>query len=131
MEKQKKVFEIKLPKMLEYHPGYVYAVKVGDYIKIGRTHRPDYRLRGYSAFPPFDYELVLLERVPDCKFFERALQVPFIEFQVKGEWFDMPKYNMDYKQEIRKIFDDIFRQVKDDNIFKDYWKDLEDKFYGK
>lgn len=117
-----KKFIIQLPNYLEYNPGYIYAIRVGDHIKIGRTWSHKRRLEYYASFPPFEYEILLLESVPDSKFFERAIQLAFIEFQVKGEWFDMPKYDMDFRAEIKTIFNKILMQVKDNDVFDQYWK---------
>lgn len=110
-----------IPKYLEVNIGDVYIIKVGDYIKIGRSTNALNRFKQYESFPPFTIDILLHERVIDYKFYERALQNYLIEYQIKGEWFDLPKYTPDYKDILLKEFKRIDKQVKDDDVFPGYW----------
>lgn len=117
-----------LPKYLEYRPGWVYAVKVGDFVKIGRTKSPKNRLEKYKMYPPFNTEVIFLKAAPDQRFFERALQLYFSEFAFRGEWYDLPKYKLDYKKEIEQEYERIMEQVKSKEIFGEYWEKVEENF---
>ena len=67
--------------------GYVYAIRIDDYIKIGCTFSLDQRLHKYATFPPFSFEVLLTDYVLDKRMVERTWQVTFKDRQVKGEWF--------------------------------------------
>jgi hypothetical protein len=121
-------YRIVMPKYLENNFGFIYAIRLGDYIKIGKTKDVDRRIRTYENLPPFNVEVIIAEVVPDQNFFERALQMYFIEFQVKGEWFNMPQYDMDYKEEILTEYNRILKQVMDNSVFDGYWSKVEDSF---
>ena len=124
--KRSRRFEIRLPKFLEFRVGYVYAIRVGGYIKIGKTKHPDSRLKKYELYPPFDFKLIFLKKVPDQSFYERAIQLYFDEFRIKGEWFRFG--DEDVEGELNNIYNDITRQVEDDSIFPGYWTEVRDKF---
>jgi hypothetical protein len=99
---QTKKFPIKIPDYIyKDNKGFVYVIKIDNYIKIGSTKSLERRLSFYKTFPPFNYELILASEVYDMKFYERAMQYYFIEFQEKGEWFN-----------IEIMGDDVYKQVK-------------------
>lgn len=89
-------FNIKTHNYIYDKPGYVYAIKIGDYLKIGKTFNIQKRLEHYGSFPPFEYEILMVDYVCDNSFYERHFQSIFKEFQVKGEWFyigDVTRYH--------------------------------------
>lgn len=94
-------YKIVMPKFYtisKQSKGYVYVVRVDNFIKIGSTKSPKTRLEKYKTFPPFKYDILLLEEVEDRMFYERSLQTMLINFQIQGEWFEMPNWKSPKKQ---------------------------------
>jgi hypothetical protein len=91
-----KKMDIRVPTFYRYNnKGWIYAIKVGDYLKIGSTSSPERRFERYTSVPPFEIEVLILEEVEDKTFYERAFQSMFMDYQVKGEWFyigDVERY---------------------------------------
>lgn len=112
---QRKKYNIKIP---EYYvvskksKGYVYIVKIDNYIKIGSTHNLKNRLNSYKSFPPFNFELLLAKEVEDRVFYERALQACMLELQEKGEWFHRPAVWEDCKKGANDLFKYIEQEIK-------------------
>lgn len=89
-----KKYHIKKPTLYNTtgkYKGLVYAIQVGDYIKIGRTSSLKKRLQSYLMHPPFAYEVLFTKETLDTKCMEAALQHCFLKYQYKGEWFKFPQ----------------------------------------
>ena len=117
MELKSQKYRISLPSF--YHQndkkknGYIYVVKIGEYVKVGRAKNLDNRLKVYKSFPPFAYELLLSKKVEDCYFFERAIQKCLLEYQIKGEWFELPtQWTKNPKKGACDILKYVEKQVK-------------------
>ncbi len=71
--------------------GYVYILRAGDYVKIGRSKSPDARTTRLAIQLPFPVEV---EAVIPCESMvaaERRFHEIFAEYRTNGEWFLMPK----------------------------------------
>lgn len=66
---------------------YIYAVRVGDFVKIGRALDVAERLRNMQAAQT--EELKLLAAVPAHAALEGALHERFDKFRHRGEWFEL------------------------------------------
>ena len=58
----------------------------------------------YQNYPPFKYEIILVEEVSSCAWYERYIQSYFIEHQIKGEWFIVKEEWGDLKEKVYKVF---------------------------
>lgn len=68
-------------------PGYIYLIRLGRLVKIGRTTTPNSRLRDMLTILP-TARLLYLMRVPDMGI-ERELHLKYSEKRAHGEWFDL------------------------------------------
>lgn len=112
-QQTKAKYKIVMPKFYtisKQAKGHVYIVRVDNFIKIGSTKSPKNRLEKYKMFPPFKYDVLLLEEVEDRVFYERSLQTMLIKFQIQGEWFEMPNWESPKKQ-AKDLLKYIKRQV--------------------
>jgi Meiotically up-regulated gene 113 len=92
VEARKSQFDPTLPpvnwKRLQPSPRgwcYVYFVRAGDRIKIGRAVDPAQRFRGLQVAHPEELSLVLT--IPAHAELERAIHARFEHLQERGEWF--------------------------------------------
>jgi hypothetical protein len=107
-------YKITLPKFFCNQEGFVYCVRVLDFIKIGRTNNPSNRLSQYENYPPFNSEIIFCEKVYDYKFYERVLQIYLLEFQHKGEWFEIPEFWLsNVNKNVIDMFNGIDKQIKE------------------
>lgn len=73
--------------------GYVYLLKaVGHpWYKIGRAFVLTRRVTQIRILLPFKIRFVHSIACADCKEAERRLHVRFKRYQIRGEWFDLPR----------------------------------------
>lgn len=69
--------------------GYVYLLKTSGKYKIGRTVKPDVRLKKYQTENPEPIEVAQLEMVYDYIGVEQQLLRDYAEKNIHGEWFDL------------------------------------------
>jgi hypothetical protein len=67
------------------YPDYVYFLRCGDYVKVGRSRDPRKRLAMLSASVPYPCELLLVISGPPS--LERELHHLFREARERYEWF--------------------------------------------
>jgi hypothetical protein len=112
-QQEKRSYKFFLPRIITTkNGGFIYVVKVGKYLNIGRTKNLSKRLKVYENMPPFKCKVLLAKKVIDHVFYERALQKYLEEFQIKGEWFSIPKQWGNIKKEVLDVFLYIDSEVK-------------------
>lgn len=73
---------------------FVYFIRAGEYVKIGKAADPEDRMRGMQTACPFHMRLV---GTIDCRsdggayIYERKLHHRFRSLRVRGEWFRWDK----------------------------------------
>ena len=67
----------------------IYFIKGGDFVKIGKSHSPEKRIKELQTGNP--YKLELLKTIKECSeggyFNESDLHIKFKDHRVEGEWF--------------------------------------------
>ena len=81
-------------KIREPIPGYVYLVKSGDFIKVGRTTNIKGRMRALKTANPH-VELVGKKWVKDSEYVERAMHEKLSIHHFSGEWFKLSTISVD------------------------------------
>ena len=75
------------------HPNSsVYFIKIKDtnYYKIGVSQNIKRRIRDIRSFIPFEIELINIVKTNIAYDVEYELMKSFKQYQMKGEWFDLP-----------------------------------------
>lgn len=78
---------------------FVYFIRAGEYVKIGKAADPEDRMRGMQTACPFHMRLV---GTIDCRsdggayVYERKLHHRFRSLRVRGEWFRMDREILRY-----------------------------------
>lgn len=69
--------------------GYIYAIRSGDFVKIGKTHSPRARVEAIRLHNPHPLLLVAFRSVANRYLgtFERMMHVALQDFRHSGEWF--------------------------------------------
>src|SRR5712692_10346984 len=91
-------------------PGWIYAVRTENLIKIGKTTDPNRRLlREARTWSPYELEVVGAKPFWNIRKAEYSLHTALAEHWVRGEWhkFEEPYW--------LNFFVDAFRQFKDDD----------------
>lgn len=84
----------------------LYIIQAANgHVKIGISSRPRGRLKSLSVGSPLDIELVATADVPYPKEIEKSLHERFEKYNVKGEWFDLPEWEMSRLIEQAKLLD--------------------------
>lgn len=87
--------------------GYIYVLRAGKRIKIGRTINPTLRLKDHWASSPYDLELVAQAKVANHCQLEHTLHAMFAAKQVKPEWFALD--NGELGELLRVLEDEGYR----------------------
>ncbi|MCT7958858.1 GIY-YIG nuclease family protein [Laspinema palackyanum] len=70
--------------------GFVYVIRSGNLVKIGRTNNLKRRLRQLSTMNSKELELICSISTGDSVTLEKQLHQQFKQFRQHGEWFDLP-----------------------------------------
>lgn len=73
-------------------PEYLYVLRCGDYMKVGRSNFPHRRARQIAAGNPYEVELVYQAEVrdPGIALAEETAHRRLAEHHHRGEWFSCP-----------------------------------------
>lgn len=71
--------------------GYVYVLQAGEYYKIGRTKKPDDRIKALKIQLPFSVDVVAVMPCDDEVEAETSLHAEFRHRRTNGEWFKLLK----------------------------------------
>jgi hypothetical protein len=74
--------------------GWVYAVRFGNEVKIGRTRSPQLRLADLQSKQRVAYDEVHLIPCDDSRIAERKLHKQFQACHLHGEWFNLSETQM-------------------------------------
>jgi hypothetical protein len=92
--------------------GFVYVIKCNEFYKIGIGKEPIKRLSCMQVGSP--YELTLVKAIPSANPSqdEERLHDVFNPFHVRGEWFELPPYVVDWLRELDQIDRDFTPPTK-------------------
>lgn len=91
--------------------GFVYILEMGGYIKVGSATDVKKRVASYKNYPPFKTNILLIKEVEDRYFYERAIQYCLKNFQIKGEWFEIPNEWKSLNKGANDIYKYVNRQI--------------------
>lgn len=69
--------------------GFVYALRSGPFVKIGRARRADKRIKTLKIQLPFPVEVVNVVPCNDPQIAEKTLHNFFSQWRANGEWFEL------------------------------------------
>lgn len=95
--------EIAVDNTLFTPSGYVYFLRSGPYVKIGKTTNLDERIKTLRIQLPFEVELVHAVECRDHHEVESSFHEMFKDHRVNGEWFEMPNERFNYILQHRRI----------------------------
>ena len=106
--------------VLRRDPGWVYLVKNGELLKIGKTTNPENRLnRDAKTWLP-DLELVAIKPFWNIGFIERSLHVAWVRHWYEGEWYRIQdQHDYDFLVKGFREFDDHDRDMNSVDFI--YW----------
>lgn len=78
--------------------GFVYVVRSGNLVKIGRTNDLERRLRQLSTMNSGELELICSIPTGDSVTLEKKLHQQFQPFRQHGEWFQLPEKSIQWLQ---------------------------------
>jgi len=76
--------------------GFVYIVRSGNLVKIGRTNNLQRRLRQLSTMNSKKLQLICSIPTGDSANLEKQLHQQFKQFRQHGEWFDLPTESIEW-----------------------------------
>lgn len=71
--------------------GFVYILRAGEFVKIGRSRRLDNRIKTLKIQLPFPVEVLNAFPCENAAKSERHLHEFFAKYRVNGEWFELPE----------------------------------------
>ncbi len=89
-------------------PGWVYIIRTGELLKVGKTKNPRRRLFGEAKTWLPELEIIGVKPFWNFGYVERMLHEGLAQFWHAGEWFRFPK-NYDYEfltEGFREFYDD-------------------------
>ena len=89
-------------------PGWVYIIKNGELLKVGKTKNPRRRVFGEAKTWLPELEIIGIKPFWNIGHVERMLHEGLAQFWYAGEWFHFPKnYNYEFlTEEFRGFYDD-------------------------
>src|SRR5260370_20979076 len=101
------------------HPGWLYVLKQGDLLKIGKTTDPRRRLREASTWLP-NGEVIGIKPFWSIHKYERALLCGIANYWLEGEWHHFPDArDSEWLIDGFRLFDDHNRNKN--SVDFDYW----------
>lgn len=89
-------------------PGWIYIIKNGEILKVGKTKNPKRRVFGEAKTWLPELEIIGVKPFWNIRHVERMLHEGFAQFWHAGEWFRFPK-NDGYEfvaEDFREFYDD-------------------------
>lgn len=83
--------------------GYVYLIRSGDFIKIGKSKNVDNRLTQISPKTPMPVTLLHSIACEDMSQVEAALHRRFAHYRTNGEWFLLPREELNWLLTIKTV----------------------------
>lgn len=91
---------------LKFRPqinGYVYVLRSGDFIKIGKSKNVDQRLTQISPKTPMPVTLLHTIACDDMSWAEAQLHRHYAHYRTNGEWFLLPQAELDWMLTIKHL----------------------------
>jgi len=83
--------------------GYVYILRSGDFIKIGKSKDVDQRITQISPKTPMPVTLLHTIACDDMSWAESSLHRHYAHYRTNGEWFLLPKADLDWLLTIKHL----------------------------
>lgn len=96
--------------ILPYDAGWVYAVRFGDKVKIGKTTNPDARLAALQSQHRGPYDEAHFIVCDNAANGERRLHNIFKDYRLHGEWFRLSHIQTEVIRTIREYTNGKFSQ---------------------
>lgn len=98
----------KTPEPVVKKPGYIYAVKCGTKLKLGRSKKPELRFKQYRKLTD-DFVVIKQKYVADHVKAEKAM----LTFFRNGEWTEWFDYTPEFELSVLQYFDSV-KEVKNE-----------------
>ena len=102
--------------ILSNREGFLYIIKADEYVKIGIADDIKNRLKQIQGTCPIKLEIINFWKIRNYTYFENLLHKHYKQYRVHGEWFQLPREEVNLLFKIRNIEEAI--RNKSDNLLE-------------
>jgi len=92
-------------KIKEKEEGFIYLIKCNGIYKVGITQNIKKRFNKYKTENPFEAEIINCALIKGYKLLEQKLLEDLKEYNIRGEWFNLPEEKIKYINEFLKKYE--------------------------